>query len=48
MDPPVDYNVSQVKPVGWKIRTSVSHGSTKKDRKTKEIPRIEGTIFKMW
>ncbi len=32
----------------WKIRTSVSHGSTKKVRKTKEIPRIEGTIFKMW
>jgi hypothetical protein len=26
----------------------VSHGSTKKDRKTKEFPRIEGTIFKMW
>jgi hypothetical protein len=32
----------------WKIWTSVSHGSTKKDRKTKEIPIIEGTIFKMW
>jgi hypothetical protein len=26
----------------------LSHGSTKKDRKTKEFPRIEGTIFKMW
>ena len=24
----------------------VSHGSTKKDRKTKEFPRIEGTVFK--
>jgi hypothetical protein len=32
----------------WKVRTSVSHGFTKKDRKTKEFPRIEGTIFKMW
>ncbi len=32
----------------WKIRTSVSHGSVKKDRKTKEFPRLEGTIFKMW
>ncbi len=34
--------------VGWKIWTFVSHGSTKKGRKTKEFPRIEGTIFKMW
>jgi hypothetical protein len=25
--------------------TLVSHGSTKKDRKTKEFPRIEGTVF---
>jgi len=23
----------------------VSHGSTKKDRKTKEFPRIEGTVL---
>jgi hypothetical protein len=30
----------------WKIRTSVSHGSTKKERKTKEFPRIEGTILR--
>jgi hypothetical protein len=33
---------------GWKIWTFVSHGSTKKGRKTKEFPRIEGTIFEMW
>ncbi len=32
----------------WKIQTSVSHGSTKIDRKTKEFPRIKGTIFEMW
>ncbi len=32
----------------WSWGTSVSHGSTKKDRKTKEFQRIVWTVFVSW